>query len=160
MNGEARRLDALSRDPAHRGRPTSRILSRAVLVWFGLLAIAIVNGGIREGWVIPAVGEVAGRAISTVMLSVAILAFAWLTSGWMRAESRRAAATIGTVWVVLTLTFEFVAGHYLFGATWESLLADYDVSHGRIWILVLITTLLAPTLARRRPFVQPRQSGQ
>ena len=57
--------------------------------------------------------------------------------------------TIGAGWVVLTLAFEFLAGHYLFANSWERLLADYNVAQGRIWILVLITTLLAPVVVYR-----------
>jgi hypothetical protein len=45
---------------------------------------------------------------------------------------------------VLTLAFEFLAGHYLFGDPWERLLAEYNVARGRFWVLVPITTLLAP----------------
>jgi len=59
--------------------------------------------------------------------------------------------TIGTTGVggrrdvgCLTLAFEFLAGHYLFHNPWSRLLEDYDVARGRIWILVLFTTLLAP----------------
>jgi hypothetical protein len=51
---------------------------------------------------------------------------------------------IGAVWLALTLAFEFLAGHYLFGSSWERLLADYDLLRGRVWILVLLATLFAP----------------
>jgi hypothetical protein len=55
------------------------------------------------------------------------------------------------LWVALTLAFEFLAGHYLFHKPWAALLADYDLSRGRIWILVLVATLLMPLwLARER----------
>jgi hypothetical protein len=48
---------------------------------------------------------------------------------------------------VLTLAFEFLAGHYLFGHPWATLLADYNLARGRIWLLVLVATLLGPVLA-------------
>ena len=51
------------------------------------------------------------------------------------------------IWLVLTLGFEFIAGHYAFGHSWERLLADYDVCSGRVWLFVPIATLLAPRLA-------------
>jgi hypothetical protein len=50
---------------------------------------------------------------------------------------------------VLTLAFEFGVGHWVFRNSWEKLLHDYDLSSGRIWILVLATTLLAPVAAFR-----------
>ena len=47
---------------------------------------------------------------------------------------------------MLTLAFEFLAGHFLFRNTWERLLADYNLAQGRVWILVLVTTLVTPVL--------------
>jgi hypothetical protein len=117
------------------------------MVWAALLAIAIVNGAIRQGWLIPRAGDQVGHQISTVMLSVAIVLLALGTIPWVGATGQRQALLVGAVWVGLTLTFEFVAGHYAFGKSWAELLADYDVAHGRIWVLVLITTGLAPLLA-------------
>ena len=122
---------------------------RSVIAWLGLLVVAVVNGGIRETWIIPATGELAGHAISTVMLCAAILAFTWSVRGWLRPASRRQALQIGGLWLALTLAFEFLAGHYLFGTAWQRLLADYNVCRGRIWVLVLITTALAPIVVRR-----------
>jgi hypothetical protein len=78
----------------------------------------------------------------------------WLTIGWIRTVSARDAWTVGSVWLSLTLAFEFLAGHYVFGHPWRRLLADYDVSRGRIWVLVLVTTVVAPVVtaaARRLP---------
>jgi hypothetical protein len=59
----------------------------------------------------------------------------------------RDAFLVGLLWVVLTVAFEFLAGHYIFGNSWETLLADYNVFRGRVWLLVLLTNLLAPLLA-------------
>ena len=39
-------------------------------------------------------------------------------------------------------------GHYLFGDSWDRLLADYNILRGRIWLLVPIVTLVAPLLAQ------------
>jgi hypothetical protein len=39
---------------------------------------------------------------------------------------------IGDLWVALTLGFEFLAGHYVFGNSWRKLLEDCDVLEGRI----------------------------
>jgi hypothetical protein len=56
---------------------------------------------------------------------------------------------VGTLWLALTLTFEFVVGHYGFRKPWADLLADYDVRRGRIWVVVLVVTLLAPLWTAR-----------
>ena len=123
------------------------MLIRAFVIWLALLAAAIVNGAAREGLLIPRTGEAVGHALSSITLSAAILLLAWLSIGWIRPYSTSDAWRVGFAWVSLTLAFEFLAGHYLFGNSWERLLADYNVLAGRIWILVLIITLSAPAIA-------------
>jgi hypothetical protein len=75
----------------------------------------------------------------------------WLFIRWIRPANSGEAIGTGVLWLVLTLMFEFIAGHYLFGNPWEKLLADYDIFRGRIWIVVLIVTVFAPIwMARLR----------
>jgi hypothetical protein len=125
------------------------VLIRGVVVWFGLLAVAIVNGAAREGFLTPRWGEHTAHALSTITLSVSIVLVAWFSIRWLDPRSSRDAWAIGGLWVALTLAFEFLAGHYLFGHPWSRLLADYNVLAGRIWPLVLITTALAPRVSAR-----------
>jgi glyoxylase-like metal-dependent hydrolase (beta-lactamase superfamily II) len=47
----------------------------------------------------------------------------------------------------LTVAFEFGFGHFIAGKSWDDLRADYDVFRGRLWVLVLLTTTVAPYLA-------------
>lgn len=131
-------------------------MGRRVAVWMLMLVTAVFNGGIRQAWIVPYTGETAGRALSTAMLCAAILAWCWLTIRWLRPATARDAWSIGGLWVALTLAFEFLAGHYVFGTPWRQLLADYDIASGRIWVLVLITTGLAPWLAARGRGLLPR----
>ena len=122
------------------------MIARAVIAWLAILFLAIINGAVRQGLLIPRVGERTGHLMSTVLLSLLVLLAAWVLVPWVRPLARRDAWFVGILWVALTLAFEFLAGHYLFRNSWERLLADYNVGQGRIWILVLITTLLAPIL--------------
>jgi hypothetical protein len=122
-------------------------MGRPLAVWLAMLAAAFVNGAIREAWLIPSLGERTGRAISTLMLCALVLLLAWSTMPWIAPRSNSEAWIIGAAWAAMTLAFEFGAGHYLFGKPWPELAADYDVTRGRIWILVLITIVVAPRLA-------------
>jgi len=122
------------------------MLIRALIVWFGLLVLAFANAALREMALVPGAGESVGRAISSVTLSAAVALLAWFTIAWIGPTSTRDAWTIGTLWLLLTLAFEFLVGHYIFGNPWHELWADYNVLRGRIWVLVLFTTLLAPVL--------------
>jgi hypothetical protein len=130
------------------------MLIHALAVWFVLLFVAITNGARRAAWLIPRLGESRGHVVSTVALCAAILVATWLTMNWLKPASAREALQIGGLWLVLTVSFEFLGGHFLFGQPWERLTADYNVLAGRVWVLVLVTTALAPLLtfvARRGP---------
>ena len=118
--------------------------TRAVVAWCGLLVLAFVNGAVREAALVPVLGDTVAHAVSSITLSAAILVLAWATIGWIAPASAAAAWQVGALWLALTLAFEFLAGHYLFGNPWNRLLADYNVLRGRIWIVVLLTTLCAP----------------
>ena len=122
---------------------------RAIAVWLAIVPIAIANGAVRELLIVPAAGPAAGHVISTLMLCAAILLVTWLTLGWIRPASLRDAALIGVSWLALTLAFEFLAGHYMFGTPWRRLLTDYNLAEGRVWILVPITTAIAPWFVAR-----------
>jgi len=123
------------------------MILKASLIWVLLLLLAILNGAARNALITPRLGEQAGHIISTLILSLAILAVAWASIGWINPNGRRNALLIGATWVMLTGAFEFLAGHYLFGNSWEKLFADYNIAQGRIWVLVLITSFVAPLLA-------------
>jgi len=122
------------------------MFARAIAIWCVLLVIASINGAFREVVLIPRTGDVVGRIISTLLLSALIVILTWLTIGWIGPRTTDQAWFVGVGWVLLTLAFEFLAGHYLFHNSWSNLLADYNVLRGRIWPLVLITTLVAPRL--------------
>jgi hypothetical protein len=119
---------------------------RAVLVWCALLVIASINGVAREAVLIPRIGDVAGRAVSTLALSAFIIILTWISIAWIGPRSTPQAWRVGVIWVVLTLAFEFLAGHNLLQHPWSRLLADYNVLRGRIWILALVTTLVSPRI--------------
>lgn len=120
---------------------------RIVAVWMLLLVVAVANGAAREFLLVPRLGAQTGHVVSTVVLCAAILVVALLTIRWMAPRGRRGALWAGGTWLALTLGFEFLAGHYIFGNSWEKLFADYNLLRGRVWIVVLIATLFAPAWA-------------
>ena len=126
------------------------MLLRTVLIWFGLLILAILNGGFREGVLVPRMGRGMAQAVSTIMLSLLIVALGWVTTPWVAPRTLQDAWTIGVIWVLLTLAFEFLGGHFVFGKPWQELLADYNLFAGRIWVMVLIVTLMTPIIAFTR----------
>lgn len=124
-------------------------MRRSLVVWFAMLMVASVNGALREAVLIPRLGDQVGRAVSTLILSALVVLLTWSTIRWIGPRSKSEAWVIGGSWVALTLAFEFIAGHYLFGKTWPELTQDYDLLGGRIWILVLVTIAIAPPVCAR-----------
>lgn len=122
---------------------------RALAIWVLILVLAILNGGARTAIIAPGLGEHAGHVISTVMLCLIIFAAAWGSIRWIDPNGLRDAVIVGILWVSLTVAFEFLAGHFLFGNSWEKLLSDYNLGQGRIWILALFTILISPVVAAR-----------
>ncbi len=122
---------------------------KAVLLWFGLMALAIMNGTVRVKWIIPSTGLTGGLAISTIMLCTLITVATWLSIHWLGPRNNGEAWSIGLLWLCMTLVFEFGLGHFAFNKPWTELLADYDITRGRIWVLVLITTLTAPWISAK-----------
>ena len=123
------------------------MITRTLVVWFGLLALAIANGGFRETVLVPRLGLGMARAVSSVMLSLLIVGVGWGVTQWIGPATLQDAWAIGALWVALTLGFEFLGGHFLFGKPWPELLADYNLFAGRIWVLVLVATLMTPAIA-------------
>lgn len=109
------------------------VLLRSLLVWCGLVLAAIANAGVRETWISRNFGEPAGHALSTASLCAVILLVTWFSIRWLRPVRPRGAILIGTLWLALTIAFEFFAGHYAYGVRWSDLFADYNLARGRVF---------------------------
>ena len=125
------------------------MLLRAIVVWLLLAVLAPVNGVVRNAWITPRIGELSGHLVSTLTLCVLIFIVAWGSILWIGPGDGRDASLIGLVWVVLTVAFEFLVGHFVFGNPWQKLILDYNIARGRVWVLVLVTSYLAPRWAMR-----------
>jgi hypothetical protein len=119
------------------------------MIWCGILVLASVNGALRDLVIAPRIGDTAARAVSTLILAGLVLLVTWLSVRWIGPRTVAQTFAIGALWCGLTLLFEFGFGHYVMRRSWAFLLADYDLTRGRIWILVLIVTLVAPAWTGR-----------
>lgn len=118
--------------------------------WLLFMVLAIINAGIRNGVYKPLVGDLTAHQISTIIFIIIILVVTYLIFRFSNLQlSDSEALLIGTTWLILTILFEFIAGHYAFGNSWEKLFADYNILKGRIWSFVLVTTFSAPYITNK-----------
>lgn len=120
----------------------------ATACWCALCAAAITNGALREAWLAPRLGTAAAHVVSTLLLCAAVVLAALLYARRQGpAWGARGMWATGLFWAGLTVAFEFLFGHYVAGHPWQWLLADYDVTAGRVWVLVPAALALGPRLA-------------
>jgi multidrug transporter EmrE-like cation transporter len=114
------------------------------------MIIAIINAILREGIFTSFLNELRAHQLSTLTLMILFFIGTYLILHYSEIQlSDQQALIMGCIWVTMTILFEFVAGHYLFGNSWDKLIADYNIFKGRIWILIPITTLVSPYIANR-----------
>ena len=114
--------------------------------WFGMMFIAIFNGGFRDSVYKPYVGELAAHQISTVTFLVLVTIYIWfLTKKWMLKSSLQA-WIIGILWFIMTLIFEFGMGWFIQHKSWDRLFYAYNLFEGQVWLFVPIFVLIAPIL--------------
>lgn len=122
---------------------------RYILAWLPMVAIAIVNGVVREAWYGSQLSELRAHQVSTLSALVLLgLYMGWVIRRW-RPRSGAQALGVGALWLGLTVAFEFLFGHYVAGHSWDRLVQDYDLLSGRLWPLVLLWVAAAPYLLSR-----------
>ena len=119
------------------------------IAWLGGSVLGIINGSIRELLYKDTVGDATAHYLSTVILMVLLgLYFWWLEQRWPL-PSLKTALQVGITWAVMTASFDFGFGHYVDGKSWAELGKDYDITAGRVWILILVWIVIGPAMSRR-----------
>lgn len=115
-----------------------------ILSWLGLVVLAIVNGAIRENVYGPYMSELSAHQLSTLIVLILFSTYIFVMTGIFKIQSTNQSILIGCIWLVMTILFEFVFGHYVMGNPWQQLFNDYNILEGRVWILILLWTTVAP----------------
>ena len=122
---------------------------KALALWFIILAIAMINGALREKTLIPLMDAFAGLIASGLILSGCIFLVAFFAANWYGRLRSSQYWVIGMFWLCLTLVFEFGFGRFVQHKDWPDLLSAYTFSGGNIWPIVLVVTLVSPWVAAR-----------
>lgn len=119
----------------------------ALIDWLALAACAFANGLLREGVLIPMLGEGAARPLSALVLSLVVLVIARVLSRRAGPLGQRAWG-VGVLWVLLTILFEAGLGT-MRGLSGADILASYSPLAPTLWLYVVLVILVAPPLMDR-----------
>jgi hypothetical protein len=130
-----------------REKVVASIAIKSVGIWILLVLLAILNGGVREKLLVPLLGQQRAQPISGLLLSIIIFVITLAVFPILGINSSYQAWLVGGIWLLLTVAFEFLFGHFVMGKSLSKLVEAYDVLKGSLWVVVLVTTLISPYLA-------------
>lgn len=122
---------------------------KAFGIWIILALSAIIIAIFRNGLLLPPFGEQTAHQVGTLVFLIVQFVIIFVFIKKNNLKERRLLLIIGIFWVIFTIIFEFLFGHYIIGHPWQKLFADYNIFNGRIWILVLINNLSAPFICKK-----------
>ena len=126
-----------------------KIVFKSILIWFGFLVLAFINGAFRELVMINVWGLGPHQAhliscITGITLWTLLLLLVWKK---LEIQKFNQALWIGMGWLMATIVFETVILNRQL--TWSEILHTYDVTAGEYWGLVVLWIGFMPLAAYR-----------
>lgn len=120
----------------------------SLVMWLVLAILAIANGALREFAIKQFIADPWANHISVATGIIIIFLATYFFFRFFKTIFRLSdAVIIGICWVILTVAFEFLFGHYVMDKSWEQLLQQYNLASGNLWVIVLIAVGLSPWAA-------------
>ena len=116
----------------------NQIILKSLLIWAGIIPLAIINGALREAFSVP-------YPISGVILMVMIFIMAYTFIPRLGHANTKTYIKMGLVWCGITIVFETIFGLAI-GMTLSEILHAYDITTGNLWLLVVIFVAIVPWL--------------
>ena len=127
---------------------TIRGCSYSLIMWLVLAVLAVINGTIREFGIKKFIGDPWANRISVLTgITIFFVASYVFMTIFKSYYSSKDTVLVGIGWVVLTVAFEFLFGHYATGHSWDELLQQYNVLAGNLWPFALLAIGLSPWVA-------------
>ncbi|WP_223669876.1 hypothetical protein [Kangiella shandongensis] len=127
---------------------------KALLVWFIILVLAVMNGLLREALLTPLFGVPSSFIISGILLSLLIMLVSYITIPWLVPRNNWQLVAIGFGWLSLTIVFEFSLGLWQ-GKKLALILEAYTFKNGNLWPLILLVTVCSPYIAAKMRGILP-----
>jgi hypothetical protein len=119
---------------------------RALLAWVIMAVAMSLNGFFRVKVLAPRWGDV-WAGVASAASGIALIQL--IARQAMQAEvspSSRQRIRIASLWLLMTIAFEFTFGHYVDSKSWSELLDNYNLLQGHLWPVVLASLVCAPFL--------------
>lgn len=116
-----------------------------IAAWFGMMVLAIINGGLRDWGYAPHVGDLRAHQLSTLILVVLFAGYFRLLTAVWPLKSAGQAWRIGGLWLLMTVAFEFGLGRVA-GKPWSELFHAYNLGAGQVWMFIPLFVLVGPYL--------------
>jgi hypothetical protein len=128
---------------------TPGLFFKACIIWFLMVLLAIANGAFRDGFLVSQIGARLALPLSGVSLAMLIFAITYITFPLIGEKSDGIYFIIGLQWVLMTLLFELLFGHYAMGKSWSDIIQVFNLAKGDLFILVLVASLFSPYLVAK-----------
>jgi ABC-type transport system involved in multi-copper enzyme maturation permease subunit len=125
------------------------ILLKGTGIWFVIVIAAILNGTFREKVLVPVIGAEMALPLSGILLAVLVFLVAFMLVSSIGSSETKVYIFLGLLWVILTLSFEFLFGHFIAGRSWHEIMQVFNVKKGDLFIVVLAITGVSPWLAAK-----------
>ncbi|MGJ8664578.1 MAG: hypothetical protein ACSHWU_13055, partial [Marinicella sp.] len=83
---------------------------------------------------------------SGISLSLMVLFTCYFTVEWMGCRTTSICWQVGIQWVMMTLAFEFLFGHYVRHKPWSEIFQVFNFIEGNLFSLVLLICLIGPRM--------------
>ncbi|WP_457756112.1 hypothetical protein [Thermodesulfatator indicus] len=125
------------------------IILKAAGIWLVIVLIAIVNGIFREKVLTPLLGSDLALPISGISLAMLVFVVSFIFIPTIGSLDPKIYILIGFLWLILTLLFEFIFGHYITGKPWKDVMQVFNLKKGDLFTVVLAATAVSPWLAAK-----------
>jgi len=122
------------------------LYTKSVIIWLLIAFCETLHGILRARYLAPKVGDLRSRQIGVLSGSIIIYYISYLTLGWIQLNSFIDSFTVGAIWLILMLAFEFIVGHFYFHFPWKWLIDEYNVKKGRLLLFGMIFLFFVPSI--------------
>ena len=119
------------------------MISNYFLLWIPMILIAFANATFRQLVFIKKMNELRAHQLSTITLIILCSIYVWFIFPHLYIPNIQQAFLAGGMWIMLTVLFEFSLGLFT-GRSFSTLLTDYNLMAGRIWLFFLLWLFLLP----------------